>query len=167
MAEAFTIFAATNEKTHLIIVGPDEESLRPKMRELFGACIDRVHFVDLVHIPEEYMACADVFCMPSYREGFGTALINAAAVGIPAIASRIYGSSDAIDDGHTGFLFEAGNIDEFVTLLRRLEGDPELRLSMGKNARARATDKFSEELLTQSLLEFYKAKLDALSRTKL
>jgi len=163
MAEAFAVFGAANNEAHLTIVGQDEESLTPHMRDLCRPCLDRVHFVGQVHVPEEYMACADVFCLPSYREGFGTALINAAAVGIPAIASRIYGSSDAIDDGKTGFLFEAGNVEEFVGLLRRLEGNPDLRISMGTRARERAVNEFSEELLTSSLLAFYKTRLEAVS----
>jgi len=160
MAEAFGVYAVENRASHLIVVGPDEESLRPQMRALCHSCVDRLHFVDLVHVPEEYMACADVFCLPSYREGFGTALINAAAAGIPAIASRIYGSSDAVEDGGTGFLFEAGNVDAFVGLLRRLADHPELRTAMGQRARERVIKEFSEELLTSSLLAFYRARLD-------
>ena len=45
---------------------------------------------------------ADVFCLPSYREGFGVVIIEAASVGLPAIASRIYGITDAVDEGVTG-----------------------------------------------------------------
>ena len=50
------------------------------------------------------MAAADVFCLPSYREGFGSVVIEAAAAGLPAIGSRIYGIIDAIEDGVTGLL---------------------------------------------------------------
>ena len=161
MAEAFAAFASANLESQLIVVGPDEEALRPQIRKLCRDCLDRVHFVDLVHVPEEYMACADVFCLPSYREGFGSAYLNAAAVGIPAIASRIYGSSDAVVDGETGFLFEAGNVGELVALLSRLQDEPALRASMGRRARTRVTAEFSEELLTSALLAFYEKKLTA------
>jgi len=161
MAEAFGAYGADNRGAHLVVVGPDEEMLRPRMRHLCERCIDRVHFVDLVHVPEEYMAGADVFCLPSYREGFGTALINAAAVGIPAIASRIYGSIDAVAEGSTGLLFEPGDVAALVGLLSRLAGDPEMRTAMGARARDRVVKEFSEELLTASLLAFYRSKLDA------
>ncbi len=50
------------------------------------------------------MAGADIFILPSHREGFGSTVIEAAATGIPAIASRIYGLTDAVQDGETGYL---------------------------------------------------------------
>ena len=159
MAKIFAKYGVENRRSHILVVGPDEESLRTLMKEICSECIDRVHIVDQVHCPEEYMAAADVFCLPSFREGFGTVYINAAAVGIPAIASRIYGSSDAVEDGETGFLFEPGDIGQCVKLLQRLEANPGLRISMGARARVRAVEKFSEELLTQALLSFYKARL--------
>jgi len=162
MAKIFAKYGVGSQGSHLLIVGPDEESLRPQMKEVCWHCSNQVHFVDQVHCPEEYMASADVFCLPSYREGFGTVLINAAAAGIPAIASRIYGSSDAVVDGVTGFLFEPGNISEGARLLEHLEAHPELRSSMGIRARARAIEKYSEELLTNSLLLFYENRLDML-----
>ena len=157
MAEGFAAFGSQDNRAHLIVVGPDEELLRPAMRRLCASCLERVHFVDVVHDPENYMAC--VFCLPSYREGFGSALINAAAVGIPAIASDIYGSSDAVADGVTGFLFPAGDSARLAELLARLARSPEFRLRLGQQARERAVRDFAEELLTTALLQFYRERL--------
>lgn len=159
MADGFAAFAAREHGAHLLVVGPDEELLRPAMRQRFDSCLDRVHFIDAVHDPENYMACADVFCLPSYREGFGSALINAAAAEIPALASQIYGSSDAVDDGSTGFLFPAGDNARLAELLALLHGSSDLRLRLGIQARARAIRDFSEELLTAALLGFYDQRL--------
>jgi len=160
MAEAFSRFSENDSLAHLFIVSPDEEGLRPLIYEMCHKCIDRIHFVDFTSLPEEYMASADIFCLPSYREGFGTVLINAAAVGIPAIASRIYGSVDAIVEGVTGLLHEAGNVNELICKMKQLSSDTALREKIGENARLRVISDFSEEVVTAAVIAFYQDVLD-------
>lgn len=155
MAEGFARFSRDGGVANLIVVGPDEEGLRPRMREILGESVERVHFAEYTQVPEEFMAAADIFCLPSYREGFGTVLINAAAVGIPAIASRIYGSEEAIQDNVTGLLHEAGNADELAQTMRRLAQDPGLRAQLGQQAQVRARRDFSEAFVTAAVLAFY------------
>jgi glycosyltransferase involved in cell wall biosynthesis len=155
MAEAFSHFVQQGGEGHLIVVGPDEEQLSQSMRELFGESLTKVHFEDYTRYPEKFMAAADIFCLPSYREGFGTALINAAAMGIPAIASRIYGSEEAIQENVTGFLIEAGNSQELAEKMQVLAIDSELRVRLGRSAKERARDSFSESTVTAAVLEFY------------
>jgi glycosyltransferase involved in cell wall biosynthesis len=156
MAEGFARFARDNEcDAHLMVVGPDEENLRPRIAQICGQNINRVHFVDYTRVPEQFMAAADIFCLPSYREGFGSVLINAAATGIPAIASRIYGSEEAIQENVTGLLHEAGNAEELSEKMQMLADDPLLRARLGRNGQVRARRDFSEASVTAALLEFY------------
>jgi glycosyltransferase involved in cell wall biosynthesis len=156
MAEGFRRFCEAGDSTsHLIVVGPDEEGLRPRMAEICSGCRERVHFADYTDVPEDYMAAADALCLPSYREGFGTVLIDAAAVGIPAIASRIYGSEEAIQENVTGLLHAAGDHEQLAECMGRLASDPLLRAQLGRNARERAERCFSEDLVTAALLQFY------------
>jgi glycosyltransferase involved in cell wall biosynthesis len=159
MALAFAEFSRNDKSSYLLIVGPDEEQVRPAIREICAECIDRVVFVDFVSDPENYMAAADVFCMPSFREGFGTAMINASSVGIPVLASRIYGSIDAVEDGVTGFLFEPGNDKELAALMQKLKCDAALCRNLGLNGRKRTIEFFSEEKLTAELLQLYKCAI--------
>lgn len=105
------------------------------------------------------MAAADVLCLPSYREGFGMVIIEAAAAGIPAIGSRIYGVVDAIEENVTGLLHCAGDPAELAGLMAALAGDAVRRRAMGAAARARAQRLFSREAVTQSWLEFYRQLL--------
>ena len=51
-------------------------------------------------------------CVPSYREGFGTVVIEAASCGIPSLCSNIYGLNDAIIQNKTGFFHNAGSIND-------------------------------------------------------
>ena len=102
---AFSALCSDYDHIHLMVVGPDEENIQPRMENICASCADRMHFVDYTSVPEQYMAAADVFCLPSYREGFGSTIIEAACVGIPAIGSRVYGITDAIDEDVTGLLY--------------------------------------------------------------
>jgi glycosyltransferase involved in cell wall biosynthesis len=159
MAEAFARFADRNPEAHLIVVGPDEEGLRPAIGAACIACSERIHLVDYSRVPERFMAAADVLCLPSFREGFGSVLIDAASAGIPSIASRITGSVDAIEEGVTGLLHEAGNVPEMVSRMEQLALDPSLRREMGEKGRLRAQREFSEEIVTRALLDFYASRL--------
>lgn len=165
IAEGFAQLDRSGESTaQLIVVGPDEENLRPRMVAVCAHCVSRVHFAEYTREPEKYMSAADIFCLPSYREGFGTVLINAAATGIPAIASRIYGSEEAVQENVTGLLHEAGNPDELASKMLQLARDPALRARLGMSAQARVRQDFSEASVTAALLEFYATAIAARDR---
>ncbi len=152
---AFAKLAEHNTRVQLMVVGPDEDGLEPDVQALGERYPGRVHRVGYTDRPEIYFSAADVFCLPSYREGFGSVLIEAAAVGIPAIASRIYGVSDAVEDGVTGVLHTAASVDEIAAAMRRLAEDDSQRRAMGESAQQRAVAKFSEQRITQALVDYY------------
>jgi glycosyltransferase involved in cell wall biosynthesis len=143
--------ARLDARTMFVVVGPDEQGLRGEVRALAGEAAPRVRFVDYTDQPERYLAAADVLCLPSYREGFGSILIGAAAAGVPAVASRIYGVVDAVVEGETGLLFTPGDIEELTSLLARLLSDPALRDRLGAAARARVEAHFSQDLVLRAL----------------
>jgi glycosyltransferase involved in cell wall biosynthesis len=159
LAQAFGETGASYPYAHLLLVGPDEENLGATITRTAAACAGRLHRAGLTDRPQDYFAAADVFCLPSYREGFGTTIIEAAAAGVPAIGSRIYGITDAIVEGETGLLFEAGNLQQLVQSMRTLTGDASLRRRMGENARERAARDFSSAVVTAALLEYYEKLL--------
>jgi glycosyltransferase involved in cell wall biosynthesis len=157
LAAAFS--GIDNSEAHLLVVGPDEERMGPQMLRLAGENARRVHFVGFAAKPEEYLAAADVLCLPSYREGFGNVVIEAAAVGIPAIGSRIYGVVDAIAENESGLLFEVRNVSELQACLRVLCNEKERRIRLGRQARERVLAKFTSERLAAAWLDFYQARL--------
>lgn len=159
LAQAFSRLEA--EPVRLLFVGPDEERLQGEILAACGAVATRVGFVGYTDRPESYMAAADVFCLPSYREGFGTVVIEAGATGVPAIASRIYGITDSVEDGTTGLLFPAGDVDALETCLLRLATDRDLRRSMGVAARRWVEDRFSQQRVTGAVMDYYASLLDA------
>ncbi|MEN6374938.1 MAG: glycosyltransferase family 4 protein [Smithella sp.] len=157
LANAFTRVMVSPQSSHLLIVGPDEENIREKVMSICRACQKNVHFVDYTMVPERYIASADVLCLPSYREGFGQVIIEAAAVGIPSIGSRIYGITDAIEEGSTGLLYEVGRMDILADKMLQFIKYPALRKEMGKQARERVLRDFSTETLVSSMLNYYES----------
>ena len=159
LVRAFAEISTGFAKTHLMLVGPDEGGLRPALTAAAGASAARLHFAGYSDRPQDYFAAADICCLPSYREGFPTTLLEAAATSIPAIGSRIYVITDAIAEHETGLLFEAGNVTELAACMRKLAGDPALRARMGVAARARALRDFSASAVTAALMGHYRTLL--------
>jgi glycosyltransferase involved in cell wall biosynthesis len=156
LADAFSRVAAMHDNVHLLVVGPDEEGMQDKIRIHCVNGFSRLHFADYTSSPEIYMAGSDLLCLPSYREGFGLVLIEAAATGIATIGSRIYGIVDAIVDNETGLLFTAGDVADLTKKIEILFADPTLRRVLGENGRVRTSRYFSKELVLSELLRYYK-----------
>lgn len=140
---------------HWLIAGPDEDGMVEHIRAVAGRLVGRLHFQGFTREPEAYMAAADIFCLPSYREGFGSSVLEAAAAGVPSVATRIYGLTDAVEDGVSGLLVPPANVSELTVALRRLIEDGALRATMGEAARARALLRFSRERVVGGLSDFY------------
>ncbi len=155
LARAFAILADRRPDIRLLVIGPDEERLSAHMRTLCSRHRARLHFCSYTNTPEAFMTASDILCLPSYREGFGTVIIEGAAAGLPAIASRIYGVVDAVVEDETGLLHEPADVDGLVQQLHRLISDPKLRRSLGAAARARAARDFSQSTLTAAVLGVY------------
>jgi glycosyltransferase involved in cell wall biosynthesis len=159
LAVAFTDIASKRSNVVLVLVGAEEDVLFEQIQQICGlAIVERVHRVSFTNNPERYMAAADVFCLPSYREGFGQVIIEAGASGVPSVASRIYGITDAVEEGKTGLLFTAGDISGLTQSLSTLIEDKPLRQQMSEAARLRVLDLFPSHKITEGVLALY-AKL--------
>ncbi len=156
LLRAFSLVAAQNASHHLLVVGPDEEGLDADVEKLARLFPGRVHRVGFTDRPESYMAVGDVICLPSYREGFGMVLIEAAAVGLPAIASRIYGITDAVEEGVTGLLHAPGDHAEIAQAMIQLGSSESMRSTMAQAARRRAIDQFSAARVKGAFATFYR-----------
>lgn len=155
LAAAFDAIAKDYPGVVLVLVGTEEDVCFSRIREICRAESGRLHYVNFTLTPERYMAASDIFCLPSYREGFGLTLIEAAACGVPAVASRIYGISDALDDGRTGLLFTPGDVGDLTRTLKKLIVEVEFRQQLGEAARIRALDLFASEDITQEMIALY------------
>jgi glycosyltransferase involved in cell wall biosynthesis len=121
-------------------------------RVVFAGRSDRV---------EDYLRAADLFVFPSVFEALGISLVEAAACGLPAVASRTGGIVDVVEDGSSGLLVAPGDVRELAQALAALARDPARREAMGARAREVAVAGFDE----RDVLEGYRALFRELSRT--
>ena len=145
------------KKIWFLCVGPDEENLVPILKRICHSCIDRTIFRGHTKRPETIMNASDVFCLPSYREGFPTVIQEAAACGIPSVATRIYGLEGSILDGETGLLVEPGSVNEIRDALLRLCENESFREQIATAAYRRAVKLFKKDTITKELIDFYSA----------
>jgi glycosyltransferase involved in cell wall biosynthesis len=154
LIEAFIGISQENPKARLWIIGPDEEGLRAQIEYKFPR-LNGVLWMGSSTTPEVFMAKADVLVLPSYREGFGTVIIEAAACKTPAIAYRIDGVIDALEDGHSGILVNKGDSKELELAMKSMMLNPSLTVQMGEYAYQRAVSSFCAKKITNNWLELY------------
>jgi glycosyltransferase involved in cell wall biosynthesis len=104
--------------------GTDRARLQAKARSL--GVSDRVVFAGYVAEPEkpEYYRLADAYVMPCRGEGFGFVFLEAMATGLPVVASRADGSSEAVLGGELGLLVDPGSRDQLIEAVRQAVREP-------------------------------------------
>lgn len=143
----------------LILIGHDEENIISEIRSICKEFDDSLHIYGHIDDPFPFYAMSDFLCLPSYREGLGMVILEAAAVGIPAIGSAIHGITDAISDGYTGLLFEPGNIETLANSLVKISENAEFRSTLGRKARSRTLEKFNQKIVIKQYIDFIKSIL--------
>ena len=156
LARAFGALQPEVTNLYVVFVGPDEEGLMGQILQLASLQSNQVRFVDSVNNPEDYFAAANFLCLPSFREGFGLVTIEAAAAGIPTLASRIYGITDAIIDGVTGILHQPGDSVGIAIGLRDMM-DAKNCQNMGDAAKNRALELFPTARIVKAQLSYYQS----------
>lgn len=129
---AYDTTKATFSNTQLLLVGGIESTQIQHQLESRSNDQDLIYAGFQLEI-EYFMAHFDVLVLPSYREGFGNVLIQAAALGVPVIASNVTGCKDAVKSGFNGYLFESKNYEELSSHLIKLIQSTEKREELSAN----------------------------------
>lgn len=106
--------------------------------------------------PYKALQIADVFCLPSYREGFGMSIIEAAAAGLPVIGSDAYGLRDSFVDGVTGLKCKVRDVASLQDAMLKLFESENLRKSMAREGRDRVVKLFNRPLVSKAWLEYFR-----------
>jgi glycosyltransferase involved in cell wall biosynthesis len=108
-----------------------------------------------------YYRVMDVLVLPSWREGFPNAVLEAAASGLPVVATSCTGSRDAVVPEITGLLVPPGEVGAIARAVVRILSDDGLRCNMAEAARRWALDHFDQRLVLSRTVSFYRQLLES------
>ena len=157
LLRAFAALRAKHPELRLRLVGdgPDRASLEALAKELGLA--DAVSFAG--RLPEEEtlaeIARADLLVLPSFMEGLPIVLMEAMAVGVPVIASRVAGIPELVEDGKTGLLFTPSDWDELASRVDSLLGDKALQARLIERAKAKVASEFDTRKSAEQLAALF------------
>lgn len=167
--------------TELLIVGPSDYSSegfdRPEAQKLLDdlrALLDRhgladaVHWLGVMDNVQDYMRAADVFCLPTRREGFGIVIAEALAVGLPSVVAKIAGvTTDIISSEREGILVDGYDAGQYAEALERILTSPVLFKEMAAGARRKAEEYFDLNSVTHAHFEAYQMLAHRLNRDEI
>jgi N,N'-diacetylbacillosaminyl-diphospho-undecaprenol alpha-1,3-N-acetylgalactosaminyltransferase len=129
-------------------------------------CISEAEFSNLTQNPSilylgersdirELLSITDIFVLPTYREGFSRSILEAMAMEVPVITTKVPGAQDAVQENYNGLLVSIENFKEIETAIEELINNKELRLKLGKNGRALAKQYYSSDVIFGKILGVY------------
>lgn len=158
--EAFNSMLPNRPNAKLIFYGSDEEGYNSKADSY--AHIKRnenFFYPGITRQPFEALQVADVFVIPTWREGFGVSVLEAQALGLPVITSDAYGVVDASVEGMTGLRCKVNDPDGLRNCMELYYDSPEMRKLHGAAGRKRVEENFDNAVVSQAWLDIYKEML--------
>ncbi len=160
-----------HSNTTLLMIGPYEtKGSVTKKQKMFDLRLKKIIenssskniiFLGQQHSVADYLKASDIFVFPSRAEGFGTAVVEAMACGLPVIALRIKGvTEDIIEHGKDGIIVEKPDARYLTTEIMHLMDDIQLRKQLSENAIRKVRTQFSINSLAKQYRNLYKNLLD-------
>ena len=157
LVNVFLSLKKNNSHLRLILVGVYEASLDRLPDTTVKEILNNPSIINVgwSDDAEYYMGLAHYFVFPSYREGFPNVLLEAGAIQLPIICSRIPGNTDIVTHNETGLLFEKKNAQDMYQQLKYALDNPEQMLSMAKRLQEYIRSYYEREMYWKVLLEEY------------
>ncbi|WP_432411012.1 glycosyltransferase family 4 protein [Rasiella sp. SM2506] len=157
LVEAFVSLQLLKSDCTLLLVGPFEDALDPVLPKT-KQCIEEHPKIKAVGFQQDvrlFFATSDALVFPSYREGFPNVVLQAGAMGLPAIVTDINGCNEIITNGENGLLVSAKETTSLSKSMHRVLTDQKLFETMKINARSIITKRYERKEIWQLLLEEY------------
>jgi glycosyltransferase involved in cell wall biosynthesis len=146
----------------LLLLGYDEEQIASHFKEYSNLISERNFlYYGPTNEPQKMLQTGDVFVLPTYREGFGSSVIEASALGLPVICSDAYGVMDAMIDGVTGLRCKVGDVVSLYNAMKTIADNPALIKELGQAGQKRIVRDFDGKKITQYWVEYYNDLLKA------
>jgi glycosyltransferase involved in cell wall biosynthesis len=141
----------------LVLVGPREDE-KVKLKMIFSEIENNQNIIEIGYQEEvrPYFAMANVFVLPSYREGFPNAVLQAGAMNLPSIVTDISGANEIIQQNENGIIIPPKNQEELEKAMVKLLTSSDFLLSLKNNTRERIIQLFDKNLVWQELRREYK-----------
>lgn len=162
MIGAFTHLRQQRSHVKLLLVGPFENELTPVDKDTEETILHHpdIRFLDYQEDVRPYLCCSDVFVFPSYREGFPNVVLQAGALGLPAIVSDINGSNEIVQHGRNGLIVPVKNVDALFDAMLELTDNTARRKKMAAVSRELILERYDQVLLWEKILEEYRRLLN-------
>ena len=161
LVDATPVLLAAQPGLRVLIVG--DGPLRPEL-EAQAARLGVAHAVRFAGYQEDVVsayAAMDVFVLPSRDEGFGLVFLEAMAVGVPVVGTRVIGSEDAVEDGVTGLLVPYADATALAAAVRGILESPDLARRLRETAAERVSRVYSREQCAARVEDLYRELLHA------
>lgn len=161
-ADVIETFArvASELPARLLMIGDGPERLAAfELAQRLGV-IGRVQFLGSFPEVQSVLGICDLFLLPSSKESFGLAALEAMACEVPVVAARAGGIPEVVIDGVTGVLAEVGDVDAMAHAALEILRNRDLYQRMGQAARRRAVEQFHPSLIVPHYLDAYQQLLD-------
>lgn len=165
LLEAFTAILRQVPNARLLLVGwfdAAEDVLEHRLRARVEGH-PHIILTGLVRDTAPYYRAMDVMVLPSWREGFPNAVLEAAATGVPVVSTLCTGARDAVVPEVTGFLVPPGYPEAICEAVLPLVRDPELRQRMSRASRAWVETHFQDRRLLDLTVDFYERLINTKS----
>lgn len=162
LATAFDTLSKEYGNCHLVLVGAEETEQNP-ITEESRRIIDEnehIHAIGRRNDIRPYLLDANAFVFPSYREGFGMVLIEANAMGVPAISSDIIGCNEVVLPGENGELIPARNTDALYAKMKEWVDARQKVVDMSAKCRRLVEQRFDRRMVWKNALEEYQRLLN-------